>query len=220
MGSLDGPTLTQFGASRLINIAEKAYSTSKMEEGKNPYPDEVLISIAFSAAYVEASLNEMVEIYRGYERTEIEKIDDMKNLSLIWTMFRRSSIEIRYKLLVMALIGQNFNPDSPEFRDLKYLFELRNRIIHAEPIKSDIKGNVEPNCCQKLIEHLETIGVLQPLSKGERLAWIDRLRTPKVALWAIETSKSIHKYLIGLFPSSRTKETLEEMFAFQEKEFE
>jgi hypothetical protein len=120
----------------------------------------------------------------------------------------------------MALIGQNFNPDSPEFRDLKYLFELRNRIIHAEPIKSDIKGNVEPNCCQKLIEHLETIGVLQPLSKGERLAWIDRLRTPKVALWAIETSKSIHKYLIGLFPSSRTKETLEEMFAFQEKEFE
>jgi hypothetical protein len=118
-----------FSSGTLLRIAEKGVRRSKRE------PDQAIVAVLFSAASVEAFVNDLMEV-SAFTRND-EKSQLLHDV-LSEAEDQKASVMMKLQLTCRILTGTRMDRGSRVFQDVELLFKLRNHLIHMRPILQSV----------------------------------------------------------------------------------
>jgi hypothetical protein len=171
-----------FSSGVLFRTAIQAYERlATAEDDNTPAQNDAVVSILFSAATLEAYINELTELA---SISNSPKLNDeiIKQFLNVVSELEKSNESTRLKILFAKYIftNQSYDKGRHPYQDLDLLFRLRNSIIHLKP-SDDI---AEPD---KIIKSLESKKLLGIYKKGVIAGRLSKISTRAVARWAINT---------------------------------
>jgi len=165
-----------------------------------------LDAIIYSAFAVEAFVNDFATMGGILEIDRAPYKIRMAVKSLQRAEKNRKSTMDKTAVLYQMLSGFKPNKGSDPLKRLSLLFELRDKIVHS---KADIvTGTARTPIVASLIARLDQQGELIPKNMSRLYDWrcmIDQ--SPNVANWALETARSIAKWIRDACPDSAVKES-------------
>lgn len=197
---------------RFLKIALEYYKIAKdLEKSNSNSSIESLISIIFAHSYLEGYINDMVE-FQAFELST--ELDMLRN---IWPIIERKRLIDKYEIVHISLTGKPTDKKQPPFQDFYMLNNLRNKIIHLEPIKGTIKERKVIFKTPKSIGYLKSKGII-PGDSSVIESWLAKIGTPKVAKWACETAIKVTNTIYEAIPDSLRKTKPKALFYVEENE--
>jgi len=202
-------------AAHLFRIAKNARERLQGKAPTSGGQDDALISIIFSAASIEAFLNELPEMLSLFP--ELHKAEAPQILTYVRladeTETSKGSIQTKYVLAYSVLSGKSCIKGERPYQDFSLLIEARNTLMHMKP--SDVSGEAKPEgapAMQPSLRTMERFRALNLLSTPELtlpfsgvystgtsaalqipfpLPWNYRIATPAAAHWACNTAVDV-----------------------------
>lgn len=203
-------------AGNLFQIACNAFfSRDRNKDERAPYQESATVALIFSAAAVEAFINEMAVHSRSAvletsnppgESTEPKSVIRLAEL-LEEAERSKGSTQLKYLLAGQALSDIGFVKGRNPYQDFNDLMDLRNAIVHLKMTAEELDwGDNAPNL-PKPIARMSSKKVLA--DPTHQLSWFHKLQTRAVARWACETAKGIVIATLDSVPSGRLHDKLE-----------
>jgi len=178
-------------APKLFQLAKDAYQRTKAAPSdREPKQWDALAAVLFSAAALEAFINEIeslaepVEHFPSPPRTVTKFLEGARKLHRT-----RGETEAKYLLAAQTLGRRPYDKGGRVYEDFKYLFDLRNEILHRRP--QEEFGTTTPSQLSygKAFERLRSRNILADHHSDKRLLdALDIIATRAVAKWACETA--------------------------------
>ncbi len=202
-------------AGPLFSLAKKAYErTRAVSSDRESGQVDALVAIVFSAAALEAFVNESVELAElgavssGY--SEPESVTNFRRL-LREVEESRGSTQLKFLLAKQALTGHTYDKGAPPYQDFDLLIELRNALVHLKPrerFEMNIDGKMFVTL-PKIIQRLESKNILAEFEPDENASWTQWISTRAVARWACNTAAQMVQSTLDCVPDSHLKQGME-----------
>lgn len=223
-------------AAALFRVAKTA--CERLDQAGSPTSggkDDALVSIVFSAASIEAFLNELPELLSAFP--ELLK-DEPPQISTFVRLAdeietNKSSIKLKYVLAYSVLSGQPFDKSGQPYQNFSLLIEVRNGLMHMKP--TDFSGEAKPDGTlvmgptPKIIEKFRALGIMDisepsislpivnatqtttPLRVDIPLPWNYRIATQAAAFWACNVASEVVDSILKVVPAGPHKPNLSEL---------
>lgn len=162
----------------LFRVAVSAYErTESASSEKAGGQNDALVSILFSAATLEAFVNELAlmakvdSVLCGYK--PYQSIASILNE----TEDSHGSIRLKFLLSRVILGGETYDKGAQPYQDFDTLFSIRDAIVHLKPEKL----NEDP---KKILQRLRAKGICMDDEPGVAQSWLAQITTRAVARWA------------------------------------
>ncbi|GAB4578012.1 MAG: hypothetical protein Fur0022_07440 [Anaerolineales bacterium] len=187
-------------SARLFAIAKQAYERAKAEVSHelSHESNEPLIAIIFSAAAVEAFINE-IGVLASHSTSEPAS-NQIQNIGSLLSEIEdaRGTTNLKYMVGKFVLTGKAFDKGKNPYQNFALLIELRNSIMHSkfDRIKSVRVNDVQidrPPIIKKLPKKIlgNFGGDRNPIAN-----WLDLVSTPATAKWACNAASEIIKDMV------------------------
>lgn len=200
--------------------------------GPSHYKNDALVSIVFSAATIEAFLNELpglLSIFPECLQDEPPQVPVfVKRANELITNW--GSTKCKYLLAYSVLSGQRCDKGGPAYQNFSLLIEARNGLMHAKSGtfsgEADPDGKLVMGVSDKLLERfrasgiidnsapsvsvpcVDTAGTTTYLQSFAPLPWNLRIATPKAAFWACGTAAAVVDSIVKIVPNGPHKPNL------------
>lgn len=181
-----------FPANILARVAFEAVARSSQT------PDDNFVAILFSAAWVEAALNEIT-----YDVTRIPEADldplllEAKRSVIAADLFesRSASVELKLRTLCAARTQRQLSVGVQPWQNLLLLLDLRNWLVHSRPEKMSVRVGTddEPSTIvskevHKLVRRLKSSGAIDRIPEGRIVPVVTAATLPGVGSWSYKTA--------------------------------
>ncbi len=160
----------------LFGIAEKAYQRLK-DVPSDTLPDQrdALVSILFSAATLEAYINELT-LHVNHAPSISGPFQPLA-AALNNVEEGNGSVRLKFMLTKIILSGEPYDKGAPPYQDFDLLFVIRNAIVHLKP--EHVTGDEH-----KILKRLRAkkLCASTPASTGG--GWIHQIATRAVSKWS------------------------------------
>jgi len=192
----------------LFGIARDAYERTKNGSlTKASGQRDAVVAVVFSAAALEAFINEVGGIAEGLiQRFVTQDPDSVKQYAALWKEVERlqKSIAFEYLLASTAFSGQPYDKGTGPYQDFEILIKLRNALVHFEPDHGELSPGPP-----RIIQSLQSKNILAEPKGGENgQSWITLIMTREVARWACNTSADLVRSVLEFVPESILKKVL------------
>lgn len=122
----------------LLGTARRAHE--RLDDGRPALQpgnhDDGLTAIFFSAAFLEAFLNELIAKAQGVGAIPGRDHSTVARFATIITEAEneRATVRLRYQLARTLLSGEAYDKSTPPYEDFKLLFQIRDTIAHPPPM--------------------------------------------------------------------------------------
>jgi hypothetical protein len=169
-----------FGNSGILYlVAKKAYERTTSAPSDTAFDqDEALVAILFSAATLEAFINEF-DLFANISSNLLYPHAMLRFLAQVLSEIEtsRGSVRLKYLLAKSVLSGVPYEKGKKPYQDFDLLFRIRDEIVHMRPDK--IKR--EPH---KIIAALSARGLCAKDDPHVKSTWLSQIKTRAVARWA------------------------------------
>jgi len=174
--------------------------------------EDSLIAIVFSAAAVEAFINDLEELAAG---TGGSKGTDHPKIRLLADVLSeaeesKASARLKYFLIGSVLKGEPFKKGAQPWQDLELLLKLRDAVVHSRPMRFAFGENGMEMSGAQLVAQLRQRGLLPEFPEHVKMFFVSWLSPRSVARWAINTSTLVIHELVGALPDGEFKNGLED----------
>lgn len=195
-------------ACMLFGIARDAYERTRGETSDRVSGrGDAVVAVVFSAAALEAFINEVGGIAEGLiQRFVTHDPDSVKQYAALWKEVERlqKSISFEYLLASTAFSGQPYDKGTGPYQDFELLIKLRNALVSFEPDHVELTPGPP-----KIIKTLRSKNILAEPQPGENgNSWITLIMTRAVARWACNTSANLVRSVLEFVPESVLKKVL------------
>jgi hypothetical protein len=169
---------------RLHMIAKRACARAYADGRPNDKEDAALTAVLFSAAALEAYINETAQLIHKDPRLSkssskvsafAEVLDEAEH--------DRASLRLKFLLAKTVLSGHSFDRGALPYQDFDLLIALRNELMHSKLQRIDDT--------HRLVKCLRSRQILGAEDANVRSSWISTIATPEVARWACDTAASM-----------------------------
>jgi hypothetical protein len=190
-------------AGRLFFVARSAYEqTKEPSSGKGAGLWETLVAVVFSAAALEAFINEAAEIAAMSTDPKDRLVETFAKL-MEEVEEARGSINLKFLLAKAIFAGKTYDKGEQRYQDFKQLMGLRNALVHmkADKFELDSKGGTSRKPLSA-VQYLQTNKILAKVQPGTLMDWISLISTPEVARWACNVTVEMIQSIIEILPES------------------
>lgn len=198
-------------AHKLFYVAKSAYEqTIEPSSGKGAGLWEALVSIVFSAATLEAFINETAEM-AGWRVSSNDS--HLKNFAIQMKEAEKKkfSTSCKFSLAKKIFTGELYKDTDALYQDVRNLFDLRNALVHmkADTFEDKPKKNVSRQSFTRPVHYLKKKKLIDLPSKVkmEEMDLISLISTSKIAHWACDTAAKMIHALIEILPESFLKKS-------------
>lgn len=210
-------------AINLHRIAVGAHNQTlgDQDDRAGTFEAEAQIAIVFSAAAVEAVVNESVALadflVHHSSKTDAvlaayrDVLGELDNLKV--------QLLVRIQVAALLLTGKRWDKGAELHRNLDALVDLRNKIMHTRPldqITAPLSNQMPPDWFvpASVLKKIESCNILAPTSGTLAESWIGRIGTRAVCKWACNTAADATEAFTGLFPQDSPIRVRTGMFQF------
>lgn len=204
-------------------IFERARAAYERTDGsgsdRKPDQMDALDAIIFSAAALEAFINETAELASEATRSSIFLAPpEVKTFASLLEEAERSraSIQMKFMLAKIALTGQTYDTGSVPYQDFALLIDLRNALLHLRPIEK-IEHGPQGGLTLKpapLLAQLRSKNILADYGSEDVIAtWISTISTRAAARWACEVAAAMVQSIVDIVPDSYLKDALAVLYS-------
>lgn len=190
-----------------IALARNAYRKYLKETPDHPAKYQALVAIVFSAASLEAFINELTQAAFKRQLESPEVIQSFASL-LNEIEESRGSTRLKFQIGWATLTGKPYDKGKAPYQDFSNLIKLRDQIMHLKPQKETEFTSVDDlvdNESFKLVSSLPK----NLLTGGDNPGnWIEAISTKEVAKWACNTACEMVSSILDALPEGRFKEEL------------
>jgi hypothetical protein len=164
----------------------------------NVDPDQNIIAALFSAAWLEAALNElMYELIRRDEGELYPELREARRAAIAADLFesQSASIELKLRLLCATVTGHQLNFGRQPWQDVSLLLSLRNWLVHLRPELMKIRQGTdeEPSTIvsrdvHKLVKALRAAKAIAEIPPGRLVPVVIAAGLPGVGRWSYTTA--------------------------------
>lgn len=172
-------------------LAQIAFNAAK---GSLTTSNDNLISALFSAAWLEASLNELIhDLTRTDEALLEPQLHDAKRAVIAADLFesRAASVELKLNVLCATTTQRQLDWGSQPWQHLSLLMQLRNWLMHLRPerMKVRVGSESEPSSLvsrevHKLVSALKDSGAISQIPEGRLVPVAIAASLPGVGIWS------------------------------------
>ncbi len=204
------PGVMIFNAGHLFGIAKRAYDrTLKAKSDSEPHQQDALIAIVFSAAALEALINEAAEFAQAPFFTSPPEPGCLAALAQALEEIERSrgSIQLKFLVAKWMLTGNAYDKGSQPYQDFGLLFELRNALLHLRALDTvpltDAEDIFTPIPPPPIVEKLRSRNIVAEFPPNVSASWISRISTRATARWSCNAAANMaHSLFEGVPPST------------------
>ena len=178
----------------LFHIAREAVDRAREQRSQS------LVAIIFSAAGIEAFVNETLDSLQFPIEKGLAELDQLRAVATAAGLFGKSaSLATKVQLLSATLAGHTFDVGAQPFQDFDLLIALRNALLHQriERIPDVHSSELPPN---KIVQRLISRGLVAPDDSGIPSPMIGPISDPSVAEWALKTGTRMVFAITALLP--------------------
>ena len=170
-----------------------------------PTQKDALSSLLFSAAAVEAFINELTsECQRAAQAESADPILIRFAWGLRAAEDSNATTKHKFELADLLLTGSPPDRGTQVFSDFKVLFGLRNDIMHIKrPSTIGVTDNADSSQIPSRVTYLIDRKLTRQMPDGYRTHWLIHLMTPRVAWWACNAASSICTHVARHIPDER-----------------
>lgn len=188
----------------LLQIAHEAC------EGSRTRDTDAIVSVVFSAFYVEAMTNELLHNVTSVDREVLEDEPGLRRLRDLARAaeLERSSVQTKLSLIALSLTDEPLDWGRLPYQDLELLVSLRHYIAHSRPetLKIGTRDAGDPSFPQEALHALlktliERKIVPPPPSRFVLSPLLAALGNRSVAVWALNTALAVVEELADAMPS-------------------
>lgn len=200
-------------AGQLYRVGKQAHARTKdAVTDLEPGHSDALVAILFSAAALEAFINEAAEIATVVSMDNPSEPSGVGVFSKLMEEIENSRGSIKLKFLAARLVfsGLTYDKGAPPYQDFVLLMDTRNALVHLRPRERlVIAGPMEmPN----LVIRLESRKILTLLGVGPS-TWTERISTRSAARWACNSAAEMFQSVVQAVPSGVFRKNLEFCYA-------
>ena len=189
------------GSNLLAHVAKEAVDLARTK------PNQSLVAIIFSSAFLEALLNDYLEDLIESTREDLRLI---KNVADSAGLHERMPMRRKIAVLKAAATGEPTDFGTAPLQRLGLLTHMRNWLVHMRPEMVDLMenphdtGDVMVNADDhKIITQLVSFQVI-PKPKGDRMYTVAQARfTPEAAEWSYRTAYDTATHIGTWLPAWR-----------------
>lgn len=195
-------------AARLLTVAASATRQASVR------PESSLVAVAFSAIWLEAYFNQLVELIDFKVKGTGEQAPDQ----VLAAVEEQHSLERSKKSLIekiahfaRALTGNEQDRGASPYQELRLLIALRDVLVHCWPTRLRGSGGDRPLDLARsslhgtdvatLVRQLGERSVLPASYVATKPPILEAIRRPEVAKWALETAQLVARYIAESFPT-------------------
>lgn len=177
---------------------------AKASSDRAPAGNDALIAIVFSAASLEAFINELGE-QAGQPIRGASQPQALEAFATLWNEMERvrGSIELKFNMAAFAFTGGVFDKGSQPYQDFAKLMRVRNALVHLRPL-DEVTGMEITITPAKLLSQLPR----NVLTTNPRASWVTRICTLAMATWACNAAVDMAQAVVGMVPDSYFKRTV------------
>lgn len=212
------PGAIALNASLLFGLAQDAFERTKPAASDvEPDQRDALVAIVFSAATLEAFINEAIALASSLMQswTQISaqvhghKVTDPV-VERFYTLLHeadddRMALGLKYNLASIAFTGKPFVKGEQPYQDFELLITLRNWIVHLKSrdqfyVSGPATGEyiVEP---PQIIKEAFRSRHLIDSTRTSKMSWTRQISTRACARWACNTASHMINHTIDLIPN-------------------
>lgn len=206
-------------AGTLFAVAEAAYMrTNEAPSDRAPSQLDALVSIAFSAASLEAFINEAIELAAQPHSPILPPNPPAvgKFAALGQEVEKsRGTIQLKFLLARVIFAGEPYDKGAQPYQDFELLMNLRNELVHLKPVDK-LEDDAETGISVKpapVIERLRSKNILAEFGSDTQASWISRISTRAVARWACSVTVAMVQSVLEILPEGQFKEKMDRFYA-------
>lgn len=178
------------------------YRIAKKALDEYSEPNDALITILFSAMFLEAVLNDTIIAESLVHELYVKNNIDMEELDNYKYDFDIYLDQVAFYQKIEVLFRKNGKFDyqnDVQFIELKHLISIRNSIAHLKPIIQEKGGAPRYKTAKKALNFLSNKKlVFKPFDKG--VHWVDKISNKEVAQWSMDVlEKSVEYFYNSTF---------------------
>ncbi len=187
-----------------IALARNAYRKYLKETSDHPAKYQALVAIVFSAASLEAFINELTEAtLRRYSESP-ESIQSFANL-LNEIEESRGSTRLKFQLGRATLTGKPYDKGKAPYQDFSCLLKLRDQIMHLKPQNETEFMSVDDLADKESLKLVSCLPKNLLPDDNNPGNWIEAINTQEVAKWACNTACEMAISILDALPEGRFK---------------
>jgi hypothetical protein len=208
-------------AGPLFGIAKAAYQQTKAassdsEDGQM----QALVAVVFSAAALEAFINEAVELaslpqFLGSSE-EPPAVAAFRSL-LTEAEDQKAELGRKFMQARIAFTGQGYDAGRSPYQDLALLVDVRNALLHSKKSPETFEQRADGGIIFKpgpIIARLRSKNIVAKHEPSDTMAsWVHTISTPAVARWACNAAAAMVASVIEVAPRSQFRQLLELFYA-------
>lgn len=202
-------------AGLLFDVAKEACNrTRSTPSPREPGATDALVAIVFSAAALEAFINETTEVAKrdpqpAAIRVFADLADELER--------SRESVRLKFLLARSALVGSAYDKGAQPYQDFELLIALRNALVHLKPVE-EYEFSPGNGCWSvkmpSVIRGLESKQLLADIVEPDaRSPWTIWISTQAVARWACNAAANMVQSFLQVLPETKFKERLQFIYA-------
>lgn len=170
---------------------------------------EALASIVLSAVSFECFVNECEErLGSEFLNQKLAPLAALKEMLNILEE-THASLLTKVDAMHLILVGSRIDRGKLPFQDVRFLFELRNALVHRRPERfewdfENLDREYEPH---KFVKYLTQRGVIQKPNTKNPPVWSQYVIVPETARWAYNTVIVACKDIFAWLPDGNFKTT-------------
>jgi len=172
--------------------------------------DDNLVAALFSAAWVEASLNELIHKLTATD----EKNLDPQSLTAKQTVVaidlfdsKSASVEMKLNVLCVTTTNRQIDWGSQPWQRLALLIQLRNWLVHLRPERMKVRSGAEGEASSlvsrevhKLVRALKDSGAIAEIPRGHLVPVAIAASLPGVGVWSYRVAYDTLAAVVGWHP--------------------
>ena len=199
-------------ADQLLHIAEHCIREAASR------PASAIIAVVFSAVWVEAYLNQLLELidYRVSTGLELAPPAVMPAVAQQRDLERRKRPLLeKIDSFVEMLTGRKPDRGASPYQELSLVLALRDALVHCWPTRvrsvgdgaplTSTHSNAKETDVAALLLQLVSRGVLPTDYVATTPPILEALRKPEVARWALDAAQKVARHIANSFPTEGMK---------------
>lgn len=177
-------------------------------------PDQHLVAVLFSAAWLEASLNELLHylIVPSPGRLPKNYVSARLAAEAAGLQSQYASVSTKLRVLCAAMTGAPLRADRRPWRSSLLLIEVRNSIVHMRPELMKVREGraAEPSSLvsrepHRLVRSLRDVGAIKAIPKGRLVPLAIASSLPGMGCWSYATTHATMVVVANWFPEWRQR---------------
>ena len=195
-----------YSAGHLFSLAKQAYERTKSgETEREPGKSDALVAFVFSAAALEAFINELADMANN----DLGLEDDSKVIKSFASLMdeveaARGSVQLKFQLAKFVFSGATYEKGKPPFQKMIQLFNVRNALVHLVPqdeFKTTFEGTFIRVRETKVLQALPQ-NILAEYDEKRVADWKTMISTQAAAKWACNSAVEMAQSVLVTLPNS------------------